>query len=205
MLREDLTGKVFGRLTVLYYSHSKNRKAYWACQCSCGIAKFVQTQCLKSGNTSSCGCYKKESPTLNKVPTIVRFWKSIERQPSGCWKWTGRTVAGYGRLFINGKDILAHRLIMEWVKGPIPEGLVIDHVCRNTLCVNPDPQHLEIVTQHENIMRGIGVAAQHAKSNHCPRGHEYDASFVWKGQTARYCRQCKREQMKAHRARKRAA
>lgn len=72
---------------------------------------------------------------------------------SGCWIWKGITREGYGRIKISGMPVLqAHRASYEHHVGKIPEGLVIDHLCRNRSCINP--KHLETVTIAENIRRG---------------------------------------------------
>lgn len=78
----------------------------------------------------------------------------------------------------------------ELHKGPIPEGLVIDHLCRNRGCVNPD--HLEAVTQRENILRGEGLAAANARKTHCPKGHPYSGEnlYVVPSSGRRQCRIC---------------
>jgi hypothetical protein len=82
-----------------------------------------------------------------------RFWRRVEKQPSGCWEWQGALSEwGYGSLVIVGRKVPAHRFSYEIHTGPIPEGLVIDHLCRNPSCVNPE--HLEAVTNEENIRRG---------------------------------------------------
>src|ERR1035437_377666 len=71
-----------------------------------------------------------------------------------CIEWAGsKDVKGYGKLRIEGKQRYAHRVIYEREVGKIPEGLVIDHLCRNTSCVNP--LHLEPCTIYENIQRGV--------------------------------------------------
>lgn len=80
-------------------------------------------------------------------------------EETGCWNWNGAMLATtgrnqYGRLHQGKhKRVLAHRWAYERLRGPIPEGLVIDHLCRNTKCVNPD--HLELVTIAENNRRGL--------------------------------------------------
>ena len=94
---------------------------------------------------------------------------------SGCWLWEGTlSLSGYGRLWIGGtrgRRHQAHRLTYEMHKGPIPEGLEIDHLCRVPACVNPD--HLEAVTHRENQRRGRGIIAIHMAKTHCPQGHPY--------------------------------
>jgi hypothetical protein len=121
-----------------------------------------------------------------------RFWSKVEhRGASDCWEWTAGTLSKgrYGG-FYDGKMRHAHRVAYELCVGEIPDGLVIDHLCGNTLCVNP--AHLEAVTQRENILRGESFAASHARTTHCPSGHAYDEANtrVYKGM--RVCRECNR-------------
>lgn len=90
----------------------------------------------------------------------------------GCWIWTGANNGGlhpYGALKHDGRRLMAHRILYELLVGPIPEGLVLDHLCRNEKCVRPD--HLEPVTIGENVLRGVGPAAVRARQTHCQRGH----------------------------------
>ena len=70
---------------------------------------------------------------------------------TGCWKWTGQRNNGYGHVYVDGKTVYAHRFMYELVKGSIAAGLQVDHLCDNPRCVNPD--HLEVVTQMENLRR----------------------------------------------------
>lgn len=84
-----------------------------------------------------------------------------------CWLWKGyRTPQGYGQFNYFGNAQWAHRIAYQLLVGPIPEGLQLDHLCRNRACVNPD--HLEPVTNRENQRRGI-----RATKTHCPHGHPY--------------------------------
>lgn len=113
---------------------------------------------------------------------IDRFYSKFE-QGEGCWVWRGtlrsqRPKFRYGALKVNGKMISAHRISYELFKGPIAEGLVIDHLCRNESCVNPS--HLEAVTQAVNTQRTIPFSTKHYRDKtHCSRGHELTVDNVW--------------------------
>lgn len=145
------------------------------------------------------------------VPTapISRFRKkweiSLEREFNGdsCWEWTAnRSGAGYG-LFWNGvRKVYAHRWSYEHYREPIPDGLELDHLCRNRLCVHPS--HLEAVTHKENCARGVagrdGAERQRAKT-HCPQGHEYDEANTYRYKGRRFCRSCHRHRERARRYR----
>ena len=122
------------------------------------------------------------------------FFESIKI--NNCWEWQGyKTKKGYGRIRWRADNnkrncIAAHRLSYEIHKGNIPEGLTIDHLCRNRLCVNPD--HLEAVTNKENILRGAGVCAENLRKTHCKRGHEYKKETVYLSKKGRCCKICRR-------------
>jgi len=117
--------------------------------------------------------FGNEAPTAKLPP---RFWAKTRTEDVGyetpCLTWTGaKTTLGYGTIGWQGKKVYAHRLAYETLVGPIPEGLVIDHLCRNRACVNVN--HLEPVTQGVNALRGVGVMALNARKTHCKRGHEF--------------------------------
>jgi HNH endonuclease len=80
----------------------------------------------------------------------ARFWTKVDKTDK-CWNWKGCLRNGYGLVKMKGKMRQASRVAFELVKGEIPDGLEIDHICQNTLCVNPD--HLEAVTHRENVRR----------------------------------------------------
>ena len=106
---------------------------------------------------------------------ISAFWLRVERNgDDDCWPWRGtKSPLGYGviRVYPDGRLIraAAHRLAYELRFGPIPVGLVLDHLCRNPPCVNP--AHLEPVTSAENSRRGYGPPAQNARKVNCQNGH----------------------------------
>jgi hypothetical protein len=87
-------------------------------------------------------------------PTALERWESrVHRTFGGCWEWTGaKDRDGYGTMHHRNRPYRAHRFAYEQFVGPIPDGLVIDHLCTNRGCVNPE--HLEPVTNAVNIKRG---------------------------------------------------
>ena len=107
---------------------------------------------------------------------VNRFWSKINKTKS-CWIWLGnKNKQGYGDIQWSKdgikKHIRAHRLSYTLLKGVIPNNLQIDHLCKNTTCVNPE--HLEIVTSRENTLRGSGITAKCARKKVCLLGHPFD-------------------------------
>jgi len=118
-----------------------------------------------------------------------RFTDRFVVEDSGCWVWMGRILeSGYGQIGYKGKQIPAHRLAYLLFKGDIPEGMHIDHLCRNKACVNPD--HLEAVTPSVNQQR-MGVHRRKSIT-HCKHGHEFTPeNTIWKKTNGtRQCRIC---------------
>lgn len=113
------------------------------------------------------------------------------RLPHSCWKWLASARGRYGQFTGSSGRMQAHRWAYEHYVGPIPDGAVIDHLCRNRLCVNPD--HLEPVTNRENLMRGQGITAKNARKTHCLLGHEFtpENTYVSAGRKDRSRRMCK--------------
>ncbi|KKM06652.1 hypothetical protein LCGC14_1741880 [marine sediment metagenome] len=104
----------------------------------------------------------KYSHPFNPDKLEVRFWEKVAwdkaKDNAGCWLWTGaKSPPGYGQVTrqINGKatKVPAHRQAFIYLRGPIPEGKVLDHLCMTKLCVNPD--HLDPVTTEINMVRGV--------------------------------------------------
>jgi len=127
--------------------------------------------------------------------------KYVVNGETGCWLWTGRIGDdGYGTIAAGAdvdearprRALRAHRVMYELLVGPIPEGLVIDHLCRVRGCVNPE--HLEPVTERINLLRGDTVTARNASVTHCPQGHPYDEANTFRRKNnGRECRECGRE------------
>lgn len=139
--------------------------------------------------------------TVADLPANMQTKIAIE---GDCWNWIGaKNSRGYGSVS-NGKSgsLLAHRKAYMSTVGEIPEGLTIDHLCMNKVCVNPD--HLEAVTLAENISRRF------IEQTHCAKGHEFAGdnlrySIKNDGHERRVCNACQREYAAAYRARQKAA
>lgn len=166
-----------------------------ACECGCG--ERVSGKTTKGRVRRFIHGHNAARPARDPEE---RFWEKVDKRASGgCWEWFGaRSSNGYGTFVIprprgesGGRSIRfsTHRYAYELLVGPIPEGLVIDHLCRNRACVNPS--HMEPVTNRENVLRGKSAK----KSERCGRGHDLTLP------SARYtsplgkseCRRCRDE------------
>jgi len=123
--------------------------------------------------------------------TLEKFYERVSKdQASGCWNWVGYVDQdGYGNFYC-GKSMGAHRYAYRRFVGPLARILVVDHLCNNKLCVNPE--HLKQTTQRENVLRSSGITAANAKKTHCPSGHEYtQANTIFRlDKYGRRCRIC---------------
>lgn len=155
-------------------------------------------------------------PTVVRVssggrrPVEERFWEKVEKDgplpdtdtlaagKGPCWIWKASTVGGYGRFQLSrGQYVSAHRLSYSMLVGEIPDGLDLDHLCRNRPCVNPD--HLEPVTTRENCRRGARW-----NGTCCSFGHELTPDNLYISPSGqRVCRICERRRGAAKRARNR--
>lgn len=104
------------------------------------------------------------------LPEVAKMLNRRRVTETGCWEWTGGTNGvGYGVITIRYRRLYVHRLAYSLTAGPIPAGMVIDHLCRNRACFNPE--HLEAVSQAENIRRSPLVGPK----SHCIHGHVFAA------------------------------
>lgn len=142
----------------------------------------------------------------------VNFWgPQTELVPTRCWVWTGSDSGSHGHRKPYGqhwdsaqhRSTKAHRYLWEHVHGPLATGLVIDHLCRTTLCVRPS--HLEPVTVRENNMRGNAPAYITSRTNRCARDHDLEdpANAYRRPDGGRICRACHRESKRRYKQRQR--
>lgn len=148
---------------------------------------------------------------IQRTDPLVRFMAKVKvsrtrfHNGTPCWEWTGyRTANGYGQFFVErirganrNRVMSAHQWAYTHYIGPVPEGLELDHLCRNPACCNP--VHLEPVTHLVNMQRG-----RKANETHCPSGHPYDTENTYISPSGgRYCKECNRERARANRRRRR--
>lgn len=132
----DLTGKRSGARVALEYAGVKR----WLTRCDCGREFIVQS------------CQFRRRAFLCNHSLEARFFAKVDRG-DGCWLWLAcRQRDGYGSFRAGDSSALAHVFSWELLNGPVPQGLELDHLCRNRRCVRPD--HLEPVTHAENVRRG---------------------------------------------------
>lgn len=149
--------------------------------------------------------YPKSYPRMRAISRLIA---GITVNENECWVWnkakSGAKRGGYGCFVAEGKTTATRIFAYEFFIGKVPEGLELDHLCRNRACCNP--WHLEPVTHLENIQRGN--TGQHMLlKTHCVQGHELiEANIYWykdkKGNKHRHCKMCRENSSKAHRARK---
>lgn len=132
------------------------------------------------------------------VPIKDRLERLSRRQKNGCLSWAGSVQkSGYGEILVGGKKRRVHRVAYEAVFGPIPDGMVICHICDNPLCINP--RHLVAATQRENI-RDASVKGRMKREvkTHCVAGHKFDSdnTYIYRGR--RECKQCQLRRGREH-------
>lgn len=143
--------------------------------------RFCSRNCLFENRSKIAECNVRD-----------RFFQNILMNDEGDWVWIGKgkNHGGYASFSYKHKNYWAHRFSYEMLKEKIPQNLTLDHLCRNTSCVNPN--HLEPVTIRENTLRGISPAAKNAKKDHCLRGHPLSGSNLYIDPVGqRKCKVCK--------------
>lgn len=127
------------------------------------------------------------------IPTRIKS-KIQHNSITGCWEWTACiTSTGYGRVWNGRRADWAHRVLFELVRGPVPDGKVLDHLCRVRHCVNPG--HLDPVTDLENTLRGNNpdiTRSRHRAKTFCKRQHPLFGANLYRAPSgSRVCRQCR--------------
>lgn len=129
---------------------------------------------------------------------IARFWSKVDRRgPDECWPWSGnKTSRGYGRLWLGGRPVYAHRLAVVISGREMPHARLACHSCDTPLCVNPS--HLFVGTWNDNVQDAKAkgrLRGPHRDKTHCKHGHPLSGENVGKGRPGnRVCLACKREQ-----------
>lgn len=133
-----------------------------------------------------------------RLTAVERVLNKVVVTPAGCWEYTGRrNDDGYGLVQADKKRQRVHRVVYEALVGPIPDGLEIDHLCRNRVCVNT--RHLEVVEHAENLRRAWRTRPRRPRPEprkprtHCRRGHELtpENAVPRPGNRGPGCRTCK--------------
>lgn len=155
------------------------------CLCGCGQPTEMAT---RSRYTVGWVKGQPKPYIAHHKPPRLPIERHVIDQQTGCWVWQGATATGYGMVFsMNRGREQAHRLYYQRYKGPIPEGMELDHLCRNHACVNPD--HLEPVTRTENVRRGsvAKLTIEQVREIRSRQGHEHFRSVAARyGITATY-------------------
>lgn len=153
----------------------------------------------------------KGTPAPARIAMKLRSLGSGIEMIWSCWEFQGTLVKGrgapkgYGRMYPGVPEVpgetLVHRIVYILVRGPIPDGATIDHLCRNTVCCNP--YHLEPTTQRVNTLRGESPWAANARKTECSKGHPLDGDNLRMEGSRRRCKQCARDADERYKARKR--
>ncbi len=167
------------------------------CECGCGQPAPRATRTYAGRGVFKGQPQRFIAGHYARLTLEERLWPKVDKRgPDECWEWlASRDKDGYGQFSVRHGDgwkgCRAHRVVYELLAGPIPDGLQLDHLCRNPPCVNP--AHLEAVTCQENLLRGKTLNAAAIAKTHCPQGHPYAGDNLYvnpKGE--RSCRECAR-------------
>lgn len=165
--------------------------------CECGCGGRTKTRFIHGHNT-------RMQPRRRR-PISDRFWPYVDKRGpiwkgTPCWIWTrGKTGAGYGMIRRGSKSqgsVSTHILSYQLCVGKIPNGLQLDHLCRNHACCNP--RHLEPVAGQVNTLRGASPTVKAHLENSCTKGHKLTPENTYiitskRDGPCRRCRQCSRD------------
>lgn len=166
-----------------------------------GCARDTRASALPAGRVVDAPEKKRRSRWPDQ-PVSVRFWSKVSKDGpvpecaphlGSCWIWTAARFrsGGYGAFNPDGVTVRAHRWAYAEARGSVPDGLVLDHLCRVPACVRPD--HLEAVTPTTNCRRGLRGALR----THCPQGHPLSGENLCPWEPHRKCWTCKRARERA--------
>lgn len=146
-------------------------------------------------------------PIYKPIPTLTlqqehAFWSRVQIDMydiDACWPWLGsKNRGGYGQVSLNKVSYRVHRVAYALRRGPVPEGLTLDHICRRRNCCNPD--HLEPVTAGVNTLRGDSASGVNARKYHCQKGHVYSFDARGKRECLRCVYEARKQRGFAHRS-----
>jgi len=162
----------------------------------CGI----EFKSYSSQNRAYCNKQCSDKSKENSIDDILNRLDII--WPTACWEWIGGRSYGYGRCSFQGIDgITVHKLVYEYYKGPIPKGLEPHHRCKNKVCANPD--HMEILTRKEHLLRHSSPTAINSRKTHCPQGHPLSGSNLYIYPSgSRGCQECMRNHSRKYQRQK---
>lgn len=136
-----------------------------------------------------------DKTTMHGEPLAARLFAKVLVLPSGCWVFQPAVKDDwYGKIRDDGKTSNVHTVVWTWLRGPVPDGLELDHLCRYRPCCNPD--HLDAVTHRENCFRGLApvfAKLRRVTQTHCKRGHEFNSVNTNFTTKQRVCTICKRD------------
>lgn len=136
---------------------------------------------------------------VHNKPFLQRFYEKVnklgpipEHRPDlgPCWIWLAHMNKGYGIIGMRGINYFAHRIAFTLDNETIPDGMTLDHLCKNRACVNPS--HLEPVTIKINVLRGESGPAINSRKTMCDHGHEFTPENTRITAHGRECKKCKR-------------
>jgi hypothetical protein len=153
--------------------------------CALTMSRTPSAMCISDGGDNMANRWL--SPEIRFAAGVVMDSKT------GCWNWVRGNVKNYGRFTLNGVKVLVHHYTYQKTYGTIPDGLELDHLCRNPRCCNP--AHLEAITHQENVARGNVAIANGIRGRmvtECLNGHSYTPENTYTHRNMRSCKVCRR-------------